>query len=136
MSKPEQARIWTLNYQFLNRVLSECAADVEALGVEVKEFFVLAEIEECRYPAELAIKLVLPKPTLTVYLKNLVAKQFVAREIDPDDLRRHRLVLTPAGADVLERALAILSARFDARLTRLDAGERDDLARMLETLSG
>ena len=49
----------------------------------------------------------MPKPTVTVYLKRLVAAKLVRREIDADDLRRHRLNLTPAGRRVMVRGLVI-----------------------------
>jgi len=39
----------------------------------------------------------MPKATVTVYLKRLEAAGFVRREIDPSDLRRHRLLLTATG---------------------------------------
>jgi DNA-binding MarR family transcriptional regulator len=128
------ARIWSLNHQVLTRVMNDCAPDIEALGLEAKEFFVLGEVDACRYPAELALRLVLPKPSVTVYLKNLEAKGFVQREIDPDDLRRHRLAVTPSGVDTLERALEVLSARFDGWLVRLDPSEQLELQRLLSKL--
>ena len=61
-----------------------------ALGLEIKELFVLAEIDEHPHPAELAVKLSMPKPSVTVNLKRLEAAGFVRREIDTTDLRRHR----------------------------------------------
>jgi DNA-binding MarR family transcriptional regulator len=132
--KSNAARIWALNHQVLTRVMNDCAPDIERLGLEAKEFFVLGEIEECRYPAELAVRLGLPKPSVTVYLKNLEANGFVRREIDPDDLRRHRLVVTPSGNQTLRRALKILSEKFDEWLSRLNADERTQLQRLLEKL--
>ncbi|MCX6471923.1 MAG: MarR family winged helix-turn-helix transcriptional regulator [Corynebacteriales bacterium] len=134
MSASNAARIWSLNHQVLTRVMNECAPDIEAVGLEAKEFFVLGEIDDCRYPAELALRLALPKPSVTVYLRNLEAKGFVRREIDPGDLRRHRLVVTPSGIDTLEKALNILSARFDEWLVRLDTSEQVELQRLLAKL--
>lgn len=136
MATTDAARIWNLNHRVLTSVLNECANQIEALGLGTKEFFVLAAIEECRYPAELATRLVIPKPTVTVYLKTLSAQGFVRREIDQDDLRRHRLALSPTGRETLQRALVILSEKFDAWLARLDTDERDELRRLLEKLLG
>jgi DNA-binding MarR family transcriptional regulator len=42
----------------------------------------------------------MPKPSVTVYVKRLVAAGLVKREIDHSDLRRHKLSLT---AEVEER---------------------------------
>lgn len=134
MLESNAARIWSLNHQVLTRVMNDCAPDIEAIGLEAKEFFVLGEVDDCRYPAELALRLALPKPSVTVYLKNLEAKGFVRREIDPADLRRHRLVVTPSGIETLEKALLILSARFDDWLVRLDPSEQAELQRLLAKL--
>lgn len=129
------ARIWGLNHRLLTNVMNDCAAHFEALGLDVKEFFVVAEIDECPYPAELAKRLAIPKPTVTVYLKNLEAKGFVRREIDPADLRRHRLVLTPEGRLCVDRSLEILSGMFEKWLARLEDRERAELQRLLHKLT-
>ncbi|OIH92417.1 MarR family winged helix-turn-helix transcriptional regulator [Curtobacterium sp. MCBA15_001] len=134
MNTSSAARIWSLNHQVLTRVMNDCAPEIETLGLEAKEFFVLGEIDDCPYPAELAARLVLPKASVTVYLKNLEAKGFVRREIDPADLRRHRLALTPEGAQTLDKALEILSVKFDECLVRLDADEQTELQRLLAKL--
>lgn len=118
----------------LTRVMNDCAPEIEALGLEAKEFFVLGEIGDCPYPAELAVRLVLPKPSVTVYVKNLEAKGFVRREIDPTDLRRHRLAVTPQGVETLDKSLEILSAKFDEWLVRLDTDEQTELQRLLAKL--
>src|ERR1700753_2862717 len=96
MSAIDAAKVWSLNYRVLLSVISCTEADICALGLESKELFLLAEIEEHPYPAELAAALSMPKATVTLYLKRLEAAGFVRREIDPSDLRRHRLVLPPA----------------------------------------
>jgi DNA-binding MarR family transcriptional regulator len=134
MAKANAAKVWSLNYRLLTSVITEASADIEKLDLETKEFFVLADIEECPYPAELAARLCMPKPTITVYLKSLEAKGFVRREIDPEDLRRHRLIVTPAGRKVVVRARTVLSDAYAARLARLTAAERDELQRLLEKL--
>jgi DNA-binding MarR family transcriptional regulator len=136
MPPSNAARIWSLNHQVLTRVMNDCAPDIEALGLEAKEFFVLGEIDDCRYPAELAVRLVLPKASVTVYLKSLEAKGFVFREIDPADLRRHRLAVTPTGNEILGKATGILSEKFDEWLVRLNATEQTELQRLLAKLLG
>ncbi len=77
----------------------------------------------------------MPKPTVTVNLKRLEAAGFVRREIDATDLRRHRLIVTPAGRKVMTRGLALLSEAFGARLARLTAAEQSELRALLEKLS-
>jgi DNA-binding MarR family transcriptional regulator len=128
------ANIWALNHRVLGLVMNECAGELTSLGLETKEFFVLGEVEPCRYPAELAMRLMLPKASVTLYLRNLVSKKLVQREIDEGDLRRHRLTLTKEGRRVRDAALEALSAAFEHRLKRLDAHERDELERLLAKL--
>src|ERR1700748_1095282 len=124
MSRADAAKIWSLNYRLLLSVISSVEAELTALGVESKELFLLAEIDEHPYPAELAATMSMPKATVTVYLKRLEAAALVRRETDPTDLRRHRLLLTPAGRQATADGLAVLAEAFDARLGRLVPSQR------------
>jgi MarR family transcriptional regulator, temperature-dependent positive regulator of motility len=134
VSAVDAAKIWSLNYRVLLSVIACAEADICALGLESKELFLLAEIDEHPYPAELAATLSMPKATVTVYLKRLEAAGFVRREIDPADLRRHRLLLTPAGRRVATDGLALLSGEFDERLGRLSAAQQKELKHLLEKI--
>ena len=130
----DAAKIWSLNYRVLLSVISCAEADICALGLESKELFLLAEVDEHPYPAELAATLSMPKATVTLYLKRLEAAGFVRREIDPSDLRRHRLLLTPAGRQAARKGLRMLSDEFDKRLGRLTVAQRNDLKALLEKI--
>jgi DNA-binding MarR family transcriptional regulator len=134
MTKIDAARLWSLNHRLLMSVIATVAAEVGALGLEVKELFVLSEVDEHPYPAELAVALVMPKPSMTVYVKRLEAAGFLRREIDPNDLRKHRLAITPAGRKVMQRGLTLLADAFAERLGRLSAGEQAQLRGLLEKL--
>ena len=134
MSAVDAGKIWSLNYQVLLSVISCVEADITALGLDSKELFLLAEIDDHPYPAELATTLSMPKATVTLYLKRLEAAGFVRREIDPADLRRHRLLLTPAGRQVAADGLALLSAEFDKRLERLTVAQQKELKSLLERI--
>src|SRR6202521_3194502 len=134
MSAVDAAKIWSLNYRVLLSVISRAEDEICSLGLESKELFLLAEIEEHPYPAELATTLNMPKATVTVYLKRLEAAGFVRREIDPSDLRRHRLLVTPAGRKIMARGLDLLSDAFGARLVRLSAAEQGKLKTLLEKM--
>jgi DNA-binding MarR family transcriptional regulator len=134
MTKIDAARLWSLNHRLLMSVIATVADDVGALGLEGKELFVLSEIDEHPYPAELAAALLMPKPTMTVYVKRLEAAGFLRREIDAADLRKHRLLLTPAGRKVMQRGLTLLADAFAERLGRLSAGEQAQLRGLLEKL--
>ena len=134
MSSDDAAKIWSLNYRVLLSVISSVEADITALGLDSKELFLLAEIDEHPYPAELATTMSMPKATVTVYLKRLEAAGFVRREIDPADLRRHRLQLTPAGRQATKDGLALLSDAFGKRLERLTQAQQKELKNLLEQI--
>ncbi|MFE3144881.1 MarR family winged helix-turn-helix transcriptional regulator [Streptomyces scopuliridis] len=128
------AQLWTLNQRLLSVVMDACTEELADLGLETKEFFVLAEVAASPYPAEIAAALLLPKASVTVYVRNLVAKGFIRREIDDADLRRHRLVLTSAGTGARDRALAALAAEYDRRLARITPQDRTELRRILQEM--
>jgi len=134
MSRGDAAKVWSLNYRLLLSVISAAEAGINALGLESKELFLLAEVDEHPYPAELASTLNMPKATVTLYLKRLEAAGFIRREIDSADLRRHRLLLTPVGRQATKDGLALLSDAFDERLGRLTAKQQDELKNLLEKI--
>jgi DNA-binding MarR family transcriptional regulator len=134
MTKIDAAKLWSLNHRLLMSVIAGVAPEVCELGLDVKELFVLSEVDEHPYPAELAAALVMPKPTMTVYVKRLEAAGFLRREIDAADLRKHRLLVTPAGRKAMQRGLTLLADGFAARLGRLSASEQAQLRALLEKL--
>ena len=134
MPKIDAGKIWSLNYRLLMSVITSVAPDITELGLEIKELFVLAEVDVHPHPAELAGVLCMPKPSVTVYVKRLEAAGFLRREIDGADLRRHRLILTAEGRKTMARGLALLSKAFGARLARLNLAQQSELATLLEKL--
>ncbi len=134
MSAADAAKVWSLNYRVLLSVIASAEPGICALGLDSKELFLLAEIDEHSYPAELAAIMCMPKATVTLYLKRLEAAGLVRREIDPADLRRHRLLLTSAGRQVATDGLALLSTEFDKRLGRLTAAQQKDFKGLLERI--
>lgn len=134
MSKIDPAKIWSLNYRLMMSVITSVTPDIAALGLEAKELFVLTEVDEHPYPAELATTLSMPKPTVTVYVKRLEAAGFLRREIDAMDLRRHRLQITPAGRKAMHQGVALLSEAYGARLGRLSAAQQAELRTLLEKM--
>jgi DNA-binding MarR family transcriptional regulator len=135
MSNIDAAKIWSLNYRLLMAVITSVGSELAALGLETKELFLLAEVEQYPHPAALASVLCMPKPTVTVHVKRLEAAGFLHREIDTTDLRRHRLTLTPTGRTALTRGLALLSKAFGVRLRRLGAAQQETLMVLLEKMS-
>ena len=134
MAKIDITKVWTLNYRLVASVIGEVAPALHELGIEVKELFLLAELDAHPHPAALAKALLIPKPSVTVYVKRLEAAVLVKREIDSTDLRRHKLSLTPEGRKVMARGLALLSEAFGQRLGRLTATQQAELKSLLEKL--
>jgi DNA-binding MarR family transcriptional regulator len=135
MPKNNVGKIWALNYRLLMSVIAGVTPDINELGLETKELFLLAEVDAHPHPAELASVLSMPKPTVTTYIKRLEAAGFLRREINAADLRRHRLTLTQEGRKAMTNGFALLSKAFDARLARLSSTQQAELAIMLEKLS-
>src|ERR1700761_8480528 len=134
MAKIDAAEIWGLNYRLLMSAISAAAPGIEGLGIETKEMFLLAEIDAHPYPAELAVALNMPKATVTLYVKRLEASGHLHREIDADDLRRHRLKLTPSGRASLRQGMKLLAQAFEPRLNRLSEAEQQGLKDILERM--
>ena len=127
-------RAWALNYRLISSVIAEVVPAIQELGLEIKELFLLAELDEHPHPAALAGALLIPKPSVTVYVKRLEAAGFVTREIDSTDLRRHRLTLTADGRKALTRGLALLTKAFGERMSRLTSAQQDQFKTLLEQL--
>lgn len=134
MRKIDPVRVWSLQYRMMMSVITSVAPKVSELGLEVKELFVLAEVDAHPHPAELASTLCMPKPTVTVNIKRLEAAGFLKREIDSEDLRRYRLIVTAAGRKALDRGLHLLSQAYGERLGRLSGTKQAELESLLEQM--
>jgi DNA-binding MarR family transcriptional regulator len=134
MAKIDITKVWALNYRLVASVIAEVAPALHELGLEVKELFLLAELDAHAHPAALAEALLIPKPSVTVYVKRLEAAGLVKREIDSADLRRHKLTLTSDGRKAMTRGLALLTARFGERMGRLTAAQQVEFKALLEKL--
>ncbi len=134
MAKTDIMKLWSLNYRLVASMLGEVAPALRALGIEVKELFLLAELDAHPHPAALAEALLIPKPSVTVYVKRLEAAELIRREIDNADLRRHKLSLTPEGRKLMSAGLALLAEAFGRRLVRLSAAQQAELKSLLEKL--
>ena len=135
MATLDARQVWALHYRLLVRVMDEVAAPVAELGLETKELLLLDRVDECPYPADLARQLRWPKPTVTFTVKRVEQKGLLRREIDSADLRRHRLMLTPAGRKATTRGMHLVVAAYEQRLTRLTHAERASLGAILEKMS-
>jgi DNA-binding MarR family transcriptional regulator len=134
MPKIDVMKVWSLSYRLVTSVIAEVAPAVRELGLEVKELLLLAEVDAHPHPAALAEALLMPKPSVTVYVKRLEAAKLLKREIDTGDLRRHKLTLTAEGRRVMTRGLGLVAAAFGGRLDRLGSAQQHELKAIVEKL--
>ena len=127
--------LWTLNFQVMTSLMADVAPRIRALRLEIKEFLLLSKLDEHPNPADLARALVTPKPSVTFMVKRMEALGYLRRELQPDDLRRFRLTLTPSGRSAMERAREIFDQEFGRRLSRLTQAQRVELMRIFERLA-
>jgi DNA-binding MarR family transcriptional regulator len=135
MRKISPWTLWTLNFQIMTSLLSDVAPRIRALRLEIKEFLLLSKLDEHPNPAELARALVTPKPSVTFIVKRMEAVGYLRRELQPDDLRRFRLTLTPSGRRAMESAREIFDQEFGRRLSRLTQAQRLELMRIFERMA-
>jgi len=125
-----------LNMQFYQSVLGEAEAELARLKLEVKSFFLLSAVEECKYPAELAKRCLMPKPTVSFMIKRLEKHGYLVRKSVEGDLRKFELELTVKGKQVAETGQVIVSRCFEKRLSKLSSEELESYVRFLSTMQG
>ncbi len=116
-------------------VMVEVEPRVRALKLEMKEFFILNNLDDHPEPTDLARALLIPKPSVTFMVKRLEKAGYLRRQLHPTDLRRFHLSLTPPGRRAMEQARDILDEAFGQRLARLGRSERAELIRLLQKMS-
>lgn len=124
------ARLWRLQ----RAVFADAAPCRERHGLAPAALFVLAHVQARPAPSQLARTLGLPLPTMSHILRRLERQGLIRRQADPQDLRRFRLSLTDAGLAALAAARDCAGRALEARLARLSARERDELARLLDVM--
>ena len=135
MRKISPWTLWTLNLKVMASLMAEVAPRIRALRLEMKEFLLLSKLDEHPNPAELARALVTPKPSVTFMVKRMEALGYLRRELQPNDLRRFRLTLTPSRRSAMESAREIFDEEFGRRLSRLTQAQRVELMRIFERLA-
>jgi DNA-binding MarR family transcriptional regulator len=135
MRKISPWTLWTLNFQVMTSLMSDVAPRIRALRLEIKEFLLLSKLDEHPNPADLARALITPKPSVTFMVKRMESVGYLRRELQPDDLRRFRLTLTPSGRRAMEAAREIFDQEFGRRLSRLTQAQRLELMRIFERMA-
>ncbi len=108
-------------------------------GLERGEFDVLATLRRAGSPdgmtaGALARSSMVTSGAVTNRLDRLVAKGYVTRDVDPANRRTVVVALTPAGRELVDRAVVAHVANERRILAALDQHQQDDLAATLRTL--
>ena len=82
-----------------------------------------------------AVEAGISKGTLTGVVKTLEAREFVRRQVHPDDGRRVLLALTPAGQRLMASLFPVFNREEAAVTAALGAHGRTDLAHLLRTVT-
>ncbi|WP_079212699.1 MarR family winged helix-turn-helix transcriptional regulator [Brucella pituitosa] len=115
---PDSDILTLTNYQslakfrhYLRRFMSFSTAAAEAEGLPTQQHQALLAIKANTEDGAITVGtlaewLVIAPHTATELVGRLVAADLVVREVDPDDRRRHRLILTTKAEDTLTRLTA------------------------------
>lgn len=105
-------------------------------GVNLKDLMVLGHIRSgVQYPTELAAELQIPKHMASRVIDDLLGKSLIERSIDPDDSRRTRLSVSPAGHALLEQARVTVDAAIEQLFEHIPAPERAGVLAAIQTLA-
>lgn len=127
----------------LSRVTRIAERELKALfaefGLERGEFDVLATLRRAGTPGGmtagmLARSSMVTSGAVTNRLDGLVAKGYVTRDLDPANRRAVIVALTPAGRELIDRAVGAHLENERRILAGLDQQTQDDLAAILRTL--
>jgi DNA-binding MarR family transcriptional regulator len=105
------------------------------VGISAAQLFVLTRLDGA--PAmslnELAERTLTHQSSASVVVAKLVRRGLVKRTQSGEDRRRMELSLTPAGRAVLRRSPAAAQDQLLSALQRMPSGDRETLARLLQT---
>ena len=116
----------------LTRVVYRRATE-DVLGIKLKQLIaleILARNEGC-LQQELGTTLMVDPNNCVLLLNELDDHGYVERQRDPQDRRRHIVVITPAGVKALAKAEAKLEELEGEVLSNLNTAEREQLGDLL-----
>ena len=116
----------------LNRVVYRRATE-DVIGMKLKQLITLELLvrnEGC-LQQELGATLMVDPNNCVLLLNELDDHGYVERQRDPQDRRRHIVVITAAGVKALQKAEAKLETLEGEVLANLDAAEREQLGDLL-----
>ena len=120
------------------RAKSVVGSGLEEIGLSKYHFAVLATLEDDApaSQAELSRRTGIDPSDIVAVVNELEARQAIERMTDPADRRRNLINLTPTGTELLADLQRIIDAAQEELLVHLDAGEREQLVRLLQRTLG
>jgi DNA-binding MarR family transcriptional regulator len=108
-------------------------AHPELLGMDLRLLMALSYLDDHdgAPQQELVDALCIDAKNVVLLLNELEDRGHLVRRRDPEDRRRHRVLITDAGREALGRARGAMDAIEDEVLQALDAGERAALLTLL-----
>jgi len=120
-------RNWLAVLRAEKAVVRALSRSLGEIGLKIPQLDILMNIY--RHPGisqhDLARRLLVGRSNITMLLPQLEKDGVVLRESDPADRRAMRLSLTPAGEEVLMRALALYTQLIDKVMARSTPAECD-----------
>jgi DNA-binding MarR family transcriptional regulator len=118
-------------------VAAKFSAGLAPLQLEPREFALLRRVglHEGGSQQAMGERLGVPPSRMVALVDELEARRLLERRPSPSDRRAHALYLTPAGTDLLTKAIQVATA-FESELTQdLDPAERTQLIELLDRLA-
>jgi DNA-binding MarR family transcriptional regulator len=118
-------------------VKKQAVEELEVAGFSPYDYsvLVLAADGTCRTQGTIADALGLDRSQLVGLLDGLEERALIERKRDPEDRRRHTIVLTADGRRQLARLRSIVKRIEDEFFAPLDAAEREQLHELLLTVA-
>ena len=120
-------RNWLAVLRAEKAVVRALSRSIGEIGLKLPQLDILMNIY--RHPGisqhDLARRLLVGRSNITMLLPQLEADGVVLRESDPADRRAMRLTLTPAGEEILMRALAVYTRLIDKVMASSTPAECD-----------
>jgi DNA-binding MarR family transcriptional regulator len=123
------------SFRRITRALrSASRASEETLGLSVAQLFVLQQLGKHASLSlnELAEHTYSHQSTVSVVVDELARRGIIQKAPCNEDRRRLTLQLTASGTAILKKKTKTIQERFASALDRMEAGEKQQLARLLE----
>lgn len=105
-------------------------------GLTVDQWVVLKQISENNGSSQVEIgqSTVKDAPTTTRIIDQLVNKNLISKQLDPEDRRRYMVFITEKGQKLIERLLPVVQAYRQVPVKDFSTAERQNLLGMLQRM--